>query len=147
MQECAMKSLFHAVIGVAALAGLAGTAAAQPVRDRGKHEFETHCAVCHGADASGDGPLRPFLIKPPADLTTLARRNGGMFPTTAVMEMIDGRSTAGIGAHGPRQMPVWGEVYLEQAQQDPALAKLHPEWSVRARITALVDYLVRLQIK
>lgn len=123
------------------------TALAQPQSDIGKREFETRCAVCHGAEARGDGPLRPHLITPPADLTTLARRNGGIFPTREVLETIDGRRMPRVGAHGPREMPVWGDVFFEQAKDDPTTAKLHPEWTVRARITALVDYLGRLQVK
>lgn len=122
-------------------------ALAQGQRDLGQREFEGSCAVCHGVEARGDGPLRPFLVKVPTDLTTLAKRNGGTFPTRDVMEMIDGRATARIGSHGPRDMPVWGEVFLEQAQDDPSRLKLHPEWSVRARIIALIDYLGRLQVK
>lgn len=125
----------------------AGGVLAQAERERGKREFENSCAVCHGAEARGDGPLRPFLIKPPTDLTALAKRNGGTFPTRDVMEIIDGRAAARIGSHGPREMPVWGDVFLEQAQDDPARLKLHQEWSVRARITALIDYLGRLQVK
>jgi mono/diheme cytochrome c family protein len=123
------------------------SAFAQADRDRGRREFDNSCAVCHGTEARGDGPLRPQLVKPPTDLTTLAKRNGGTFPTREVMEMIDGRSTAPIGAHGPRDMPVWGKVYLEQAQNNPNRAKLHPEWSVQARVTALVDYLKAQQVK
>lgn len=130
-----------------ALAAAAATALAQPQPDRGRREFERSCAVCHGAEARGDGPLRPFLVIPPSDLTQLARRNGGRFPTREVMEIIDGRRMPSVGAHGPREMPVWGDVYVEQAQDDPAAIKLHPEWSVRARITALVDYLGRMQVK
>jgi mono/diheme cytochrome c family protein len=125
----------------------AGGALAQADREQGRREFESSCAVCHGAEARGDGPLRPFLLKPPADLTTLARRNGGTFPTREVMDVIDGRASARIGSHGTRDMPVWGQVYLEQAQEDSARTKLHPEWSVRARIIALIDYLGRLQVK
>ena len=142
-----MKRSFCKVLVLTGLLVVAGTCAAQAERDRGRREFETSCAVCHGAEARGDGPLRPFLVKPPTDLTTLARRNGGKFPTREVMEIIDGRSTAPIGSHGPRDMPVWGEVFLEQAQDDPARTKLHPEWSVRARIVALIDYLGQLQVK
>jgi mono/diheme cytochrome c family protein len=134
-----------AAASLVVLAGVASAQSAQP--DRGRREFEASCAVCHGAEARGDGPLRPFLIKPPSDLTTLAKRNGGTFPTRQVMEIIDGRSEPRIGAHGPREMPVWGQVFFEQAQDDPTHAKLHPEWSVRARIVALVDYLGRLQVK
>jgi mono/diheme cytochrome c family protein len=137
-----------ALAGASLLLSLpAAGALAQPEVDRGKREFLNSCAVCHGAEASGDGPLRPYLVRPPTDLTTLARRNGGAFPTRRVMDIIDGRDEPRIGSHGPREMPVWGDVFLEQAQRNSALAKMHPEWSVRVRITALVDYLRALQAK
>jgi mono/diheme cytochrome c family protein len=135
---------FVLLIAVAAL-GFGRGACAQADPERGRREFESSCAVCHGVEARGDGPLRPFLIKSPPDLTTLARRHGGTFPTREVMEMIDGRASLRIGSHGTREMPVWGQVYLESEQDEASRTKLHPEWSVRARITALVDYLARLQ--
>ena len=125
----------------------AGSVAAQGDSDRGRREYASSCAVCHGAEAKGDGPLRPFLVKRPTDLTTLAKRNGGTFPTREVMEMIDGRSAPKIGSHGTREMPVWGRVYLEQAEEDQARTKLHPERTVSARIVALIDYLGQLQVK
>lgn len=136
----------HALLFACAVS-CTGTAVAQAGVEHGKREFASSCAVCHGAEAKGDGPLRPFLVKPPSDLTTLARRNGGTFPTREVMDVIDGRASGRIGSHGTRDMPVWGQVYLEQAEQDGARTKLHPEWSVRARIVALIDYLGRLQVK
>jgi mono/diheme cytochrome c family protein len=126
---------------------LAQTAVAQSDAERGRAEFQSGCAVCHGAEAKGDGPLRPFLIKPPSDLTTLARRNGGEFPARQVMEMIDGRAAVQIGSHGTREMPVWGRAYAEQAREDGGRTKLHPEWTVHARITALTQYLARLQVQ
>lgn len=140
-----MKRL-HALFCACALF-VAGAAGAEATPDRGEREFASSCAVCHGAEAKGDGPLRPFLVKPPSDLTTLARRNGGKFPTRDVMDVIDGRAAESIGSHGSRAMPVWGRVYLEQAEEDAERTKLHPEWSVRARIIALLDYLGRVQVK
>jgi mono/diheme cytochrome c family protein len=47
----------------------------------GQQEYLNSCAVCHGADGKGDGPLADELRKRPSDLTTLTRRNGGEFPT------------------------------------------------------------------
>ncbi|HTT12972.1 MAG TPA: c-type cytochrome [Burkholderiaceae bacterium] len=138
------RGSFVLLIALGAL-GFGRAACAQADTERGRREFESSCAVCHGVEARGDGPLRPFLIKRPPDLTTLARRRGGTFPAQDVMEMIDGRSSVQLGSHGTREMPVWGQVYLESAQDEAGRSKLHPEWSVRDRIMALVDYLAGLQ--
>jgi len=43
----------------------------------GKDMFDTYCAVCHGKDAKGNGPAANAMKTPPADLTTLAKGNGG----------------------------------------------------------------------
>jgi mono/diheme cytochrome c family protein len=144
--EIRMTRVHHILLWACTLS-VPAAAIAQPPRDLGKREFESSCAVCHGATARGDGPLRPFLVKPPPDLTALAQRNGGKFPTERVMAMIDGRDAAVIGSHGPRDMPVWGQVYFEDALANADRAKMNPEWSVRARIIALIDYLGRLQVK
>jgi mono/diheme cytochrome c family protein len=118
--------------------------------DMGRSEYMSACASCHGAGAKGDGPIAAAMIKKPSDLTTLARRNGGVLPVQLVWEMIDGRSTVPLGsfAHGSRDMPVWGSEYRAAAQlnPDPAIAG-RPEWYVRGRIVALIDYLQRAQVK
>ena len=137
--------LTRIAFAMAALA-LGGSAAAQASLDLGKAEYESSCASCHGVSGKGDGVLRPFLVKAPSDLTTLAKRSGGAFPTQLAWEMIDGRSSTDIGPHGSREMPVWGTQYRQQALQSPALAG-QPEWYVRGRIVALLDYLARIQAR
>lgn len=123
----------------------AADAAAQPLSavELGRREFESNCATCHGIDARGDGPMKPFLAHEPTDLTTLARRRGGRFPASQLADLIDGRGLVGPGPHGTREMPIWGRVYREQT--DAQVSPLPPEWSVRGRILALVKYLETLQ--
>ena len=36
------------------------------VLERGRHVFETNCAVCHGAHAEGDGSIVPRFPRPPS---------------------------------------------------------------------------------
>ena len=43
----------------------------------GKEMFQAYCASCHGADAKGDGPAAAALKSKPANLTELAKNNGG----------------------------------------------------------------------
>jgi mono/diheme cytochrome c family protein len=115
--------------------------------DLGKREFENSCASCHGLSARGDGVLAKHLTTAPSDLTLLTRRNGGVFPAQRVSDTIDGRSSsADVGPHGAREMPVWGNIYRAQALQ-PGEGELTPGWYARGRVLMLVDYLARIQQK
>jgi mono/diheme cytochrome c family protein len=57
-------------------------------------DYADYCAACHGATGKGDGIAAAGLSKKPADLTQLAARNGGEFPTTRVMAQIWGYAKA-----------------------------------------------------
>ncbi len=57
---------------------------------KGVDLFKFYCAVCHGVDAKGDGPLAPQLKTMPANLTVLARNNKGQLPGVRVRKMIAG---------------------------------------------------------
>lgn len=140
-----MKIRWHYAAGTAVLVALGGPVWAESSVDIGKVEFETSCASCHGVGGKGDGAVQPFLVKAPPDLTTLAKRNGGALPVELVWEMIDGRATT-AGVHGTREMPVWGSSFRVRALSQPETAA-NPEWYVRGRIVALIDYLNRLQQK
>ncbi|MFW5642130.1 MAG: c-type cytochrome [Roseicyclus sp.] len=61
------------------------------------------CAVCHGVDATGDGPMAEVLRIPPPDLTALAV--DGEFPVARVARQVDGRDP--ILGHGGA-MPLFG---------------------------------------
>ncbi len=56
------------IIGAIALSA-ATTAYAQqsgptePSVDRGKYEYDAHCATCHGLKGEGNGPYAGFVIK------------------------------------------------------------------------------------
>jgi mono/diheme cytochrome c family protein len=133
------------LLGLAVM-GVAPAALGQAGPDSGQREYEANCMVCHGAKAKGDGPYMAVLGKPPSDLTTLARRNGGVFPVDRVYRIIDGRDE--LKAHGPREMPVWGIDYQVQAATYwRGRGSYDPELFVRYRILALIDYLSRVQEK
>ncbi len=113
--------------------------------DVGSFEFKWACSNCHGIDAKGKGPLSSELKTPPPDLTVLAKKNNGVFPISAVYDIIDGRKV--IAAHGSREMPIWGafnESYLYMSNKliDPSY---DPEDIKRTRILAIIDYLNRIQ--
>jgi hypothetical protein len=103
-------------------------------------------AICHGMNGKGAGEMRRFLTTPPSNLTTIAKRNGGMFPNEFVWQLIDGRGRTEVGAHGTRAMRVWGQRFRYEALQQASTAA-EPEWYVRNRIVALLDYLWRFQEK
>ena len=111
----------------------------------GKEEFESKCATCHGTSGKGDGPQS--VVTKAADLTQLAKKNGGVFPTQRVYEIIDGRRE--VAAHGPRTMPVWGRFFQvdvpDLPQGVPESNFSYRETSVHNKIQWLIDYLVRLQ--
>jgi mono/diheme cytochrome c family protein len=103
--------------------------------DLGKMNYETNCAACHGQSGKGDGPVSVELRTKPTDLTSIAKRNGGVFPAEILYRIIDGRKT--IRAHGTYEMPVWGLVFLRSDPEDVA----------RNRILAIIAYLKSLQLE
>jgi mono/diheme cytochrome c family protein len=89
----------------------------------GKDLFMRRCASCHGEGGKGDGPTAAVLKNPPADLTTISLKHGGQFPRAEVIRFIDGERP--VPAHGPRHMPVWGEVFREEKSDSEARMRLH----------------------
>ena len=71
----------------------------------GRTAYLENCASCHGADGKGDGPMARGLAVAPPDLTMIAARNSGVFPTNQVMSTIDGLDR---GAHFSDAMPEFG---------------------------------------
>lgn len=104
---------------------------------RGPDLYRSYCAVCHGVDARGKGPMAPALKAAPTDLTALAKRNKGKYPAEMVRRMISGELPAGL-SHGSRDMPIWGPVF-SQVTRDQDLGLL--------RIDNLVRYIETLQEK
>ncbi len=111
----------------------------------GRYEYETYCAVCHGADGKGNGPFTMMLNKRIPDLSVLAKNNGGVFPFSRAYDVVIG--TADVGAHGSREMPIWGDVFTGRAQSvyGPGYREVTGEAYVKARVLALVEYVSRLQ--
>src|SRR5579864_3368771 len=110
-----------------------------PVTDAGTIDGQTlfshYCAVCHGKDAKGTGPAADALKKAPADLTQIARKSGGAFPEVHVQRVIKGDDV--VGAHGSRDMPIWGELF--KSLRGPEESTL--------RVNSLMKYLEQIQAK
>ena len=100
---------------VLAVSGLTTAQASNPVQtgrqavSQGESLFKDFCANCHGVSAKGDGPIAELFRKPLPDLTQIAIRNNGRFPTELMFRIIDGREP--VKGHGGPIMPVWGEAF------------------------------------
>ena len=103
----------------------------------GKDMYIAYCASCHGQGGMGNGPAVPALKTRPTDLTLLTVKNGGKFPDSHIAEIIKGDSLT--AAHGNKEMPVWGPVFLTLGRHDTAQAQM--------RIHNLTTYLESIQQK
>jgi mono/diheme cytochrome c family protein len=98
--------------------------------------FVAYCAACHGKDGKGNGPAASSLKVAPPDLTTLAKRNNGVFPRDRVYGTISGQ--VAIAAHGSKEMPVWGKLFHSIDSNDSFTLM---------RLKNLTDYVESLQVK
>jgi mono/diheme cytochrome c family protein len=103
----------------------------------GEEMFKTYCASCHGPDGKGTGPAASALKQAPANLTELAKRNGGKYPDNKVYGAIKGDSNT--PAHGSKDMPVWGTVFQSMSHGD--------QGQVQLRISNLTKYIDSIQAK
>lgn len=133
-----MKYGMALLVGLLAV-GFPARADGDVVATAGKRSFERYCSACHGMDGRGDGPLLDVLRIPPADLTRIAARRGGVFPDAEIADRIDGR--AEVRAHGGREMPVWGRIFSRRIVEDSTAEEV-----VRGELWILVEYLKRLQV-
>lgn len=132
-----MKRTMLAVLTAFAVGGAGAEPQDAPVvRVSGSYIFRTYCASCHGAEGRGDGPLAADLRYRPSDLTLIARRNGGEFPTEKVVRIVDGRKP--VKGHGGADMPVWGDAFRN-------VETGYDEAAAQERIRAVVDHLRSIQ--
>lgn len=108
----------------------------------GHREFRRSCAVCHGLGGKGESVMTTLnlLTVRPADLTQLSKKHQGQFPFWKVYRIIDGREE--VRGHGTRDMPIWGEVFIQQEG-----GKLADEIRAIGRILAIVYYIQSIQEK
>jgi mono/diheme cytochrome c family protein len=123
-------SLFGAL---ATLLLIAMPASADDVAE-GKALYLQYCASCHGPNGEGNGPLARVLTTPPYNLRMLSQRFGNPIPEEQIAKFIDGRED--VRAHGPRDMPVWGERFS---------AETGDQAKTRARIKKLTAFLQSIQ--
>lgn len=103
----------------------------------GTEMFHSYCGVCHGTEGKGNGPAASAMKTPPTDLTLLAQKNGGKYPSSHVAAVIRGQAMT--PSHGSQDMPVWGPLFSSISQGHEA--------QVQQRISNLVAYIETLQAK
>jgi mono/diheme cytochrome c family protein len=107
-----------------------------PIRDvAGAATYREYCTQCHGTRGIGDGPAAKALKVAPADLTRIAQKREGHFPSAQVKQIILGDYES--PAHGGRDMPLWGQAF--RSVENSAVAEL--------RLVNLVKYIEGFQQK
>ncbi len=102
----------------------------------GRDLFEFYCSTCHGRDGRGHGPAATALKVPPADLTGILARNGGVFPRARITALVTGDDALATPAHGSKDMPVWGPIFR---------ALDSGETANKVRIANIVEHLESIQ--
>jgi mono/diheme cytochrome c family protein len=113
---------------------------AQSDPQSGKQMYTDYCAACHGKDGKGNGPAASAMKAAPANLSLLAKNNGGKYPAAhvaAVLTFGDEKP-----AHGSKDMPVWGQLF-----QSLNWSSSTKEMEAKQRINALNNYIESLQTK
>ena len=108
---------------------------------KGKVTYRIYCSNCHGDTGQGDGNLSELLSVKPADLTAIARNNGGEFPTELITKLVDGREA--VKGHGRKEMPVWGDAFQKSLQ--PSWTEESDDDRARRKIDEVVAFVESIQ--
>ena len=140
-----VRSMFP-IIGLMACLAIFGASQQKEIRHvpvrvtspaSGPEMYTAYCAICHGIDGRGSGPAAEALKVPPTDLTALAKKNGGKYPSDHVTSAIQGELR--LPAHGSKEMPVWGALFWDMSQGHSS--------EVQLRVSNLNKYIESLQAK
>ncbi len=123
MKRNSVKVLHQTLVVVAfSIVAIESRASAEELSGtEGPTLYRNHCGSCHGVYGRGDGPVASSLKVEVPDLTRIAARHGGHFPTEQIRKIIDGSTTR--PPHGSRAMPVWGDVFRSAGNNDEQAQK------------------------
>lgn len=138
-----MKTAFLPFCASALTIVLFGSAAIAQDAAYGAKIYSDHCAVCHGETGGGDGVVGLLLAQRPAALTLLSKGNNGEFPTDRVISAIDGRGK--IPGHGNSRMPIWGDYFMVEALEGPAIDPADAAMIAQGRMLSVVAFLEQIQ--
>lgn len=134
-----MRAPFIALVMTAGLAGCVEETEMPGPQD-GRALFMENCAVCHGENGKGDGPMARRMQKAPKDLTLIRLRHGNAFPRAKVMSIIDGYARSDIAGPG---MPEFGE--LLEGDLVPFDSGDGIQTPTPRKLVALLEYLETIQ--
>ena len=132
----ASKTILAALL---VMGGAVTAAAGQKSVAQGRTYYLQYCSSCHGENGDGRGPMASSLKQQPVDLRMLGDKYGTPLSIERVATFIDGREA--VAAHGPREMPVWGERFYDIWNATGSRG------GMQGRITKIVLYLRTIQLK
>lgn len=133
-----VAALFALSVSLAPFFVAPASAQQKEIYNRGKDDYYWSCLPCHGETGKGDGVMSKILVKPPADLTQLSKKNGGSFPFWTVYNIIAGRDK--VPGHETLQMPdYWERFWVEEKEKGYLPSEI--------RILLLTHYLESIQEK
>jgi len=121
-----LKNLFAVVLAAVVAAGIgyadqsASTVVVKTPKTEptnGREMYMSYCSSCHGVAGKGNGPAAAALKTRPMDLTALSKNNGGKFPSTHVVSVL--QFGAASSSHGSAEMPVWGPLFGKMNVSNP----------------------------
>jgi len=137
----ARTALLAAILVALAACEPTGSDETMPGPADGRALYMENCAVCHGADAKGNGPTARAMAKAPKDLTLIAVRHGDRFPRAKVLSIIDGYARSDL--KGPN-MPEFGALLsgdLVPLDTGDGVPTPTPR-----KLVALLEYLESIQV-
>src|SRR5262249_43786128 len=119
-------------------------AASSNAEKANKAMYVQYCGSCHGPDGKGNGVMASALQTKPGDLTQIAKKNGGEFPTVMIEDYIRGKRN--VPAHGDPDMPVWGQIFREDARVGSTTGR-SAKSVARTKIAFITQYIKSIQEK